>query len=107
MSRATGDFDNKTLATAFFGNLKDIAAKAKVACKCCQREISKPSSGFTAFISHVDAHHSDVKKATYDSFLKIAAKTIGPMNKFVLLHTTPISYKVPLASADKTAFDSM
>ena len=74
MPRATGDFDNKTLATAFFGNLKDIDAKAKVACKCCQREISKPSCGFTAFISHVDAHHFDVKKATYDSFLKIAAK---------------------------------
>ena len=95
MSRTTGDFDNTTLATTFAGNLKDIAAKAKVACKCCQREISKPSCGFTAFTSHVDDQHSDVKKATFDSFLNIAAKTIGPMNKFVPFRSVaPFSEKL-------------
>ena len=26
MSRTTGDFDNKTLATAFVGNFKDVSS---------------------------------------------------------------------------------
>ena len=64
-----------TLATAIFGNLKHVAAKAKVACKCCQREISRPSTELTSTLIIPMLRRLGVRR--------ICLLGLRPMNKFV------------------------
>ena len=79
------NFDNKVLACAFFGDVSVIENGTKVPCKACGKNLTKPRSGYTAFIAHIDAHHAPVKEETYKQFQSQIVKSNGPMNKFVPL----------------------
>ena len=76
-------YDNKALAHCFFGNFSRAEASTKIPCKACGKNIKKPKSGYTAFLSHVDSQHNDVKESSYATFMKLVVKKHGPMNKFV------------------------
>lgn len=77
------NFDNKVLASAFFGDLSVVEPGAKVPCKSCGKCLSKPRSGYSAFVSHIDSQHAAVKEVTYARFQKDVVKVKGPMNNFV------------------------
>ena len=58
-------YDNEALAHCFFGDFSRAEASTKIPCKACGKNIKKPKSGYTAFLSHVDSQHNDVKESSW------------------------------------------
>ena len=77
------NFDYRVLASSFFGDLSMVQPGAKVSCKSCAKCISKPRSGYSAFVSPIDSQHAAVKELTYARFQKEVVKVKGPVNNFV------------------------
>lgn len=76
-------YDNRTIAYAFFGDISDIKVGEKIPCKACGRSITKPRSGYSSIVSHVDAHHLEVKESTAMKYKKQVVKNKGPIDAFV------------------------
>lgn len=87
------NFDDKVHASAFFDDLGKVEPEAKVPCKSCGKCLSKPRSGYSTFVSHIDSQHAAVKEVTYARFQKNVVKVKGHMNSFVPMRSV---FKFPL-----------
>jgi hypothetical protein len=68
------EYDKKKLAIAFFGDFTHKPVKTKLLCKGgCGKHISKPFSGVTNLIQHIEGQHGDTMAATYAAFIKVFA----------------------------------
>ena len=59
--------------------------KTKIPCKGgCNKQIAKPKSGYTSFISHIETYHKDAMMDVYNSFkqIRVADNVRGPMDDF-------------------------
>lgn len=99
----TESVNNADLTAAYFGDIKSTPDKSRIACRGgCGKTITKPRSGFTPFVSHIESQHADTYKDVYADYKKRRPIVEGVMDAFTASrYASPSARKVQIISVFK------